>query len=576
MNTHDTLGGTPSGRTFEFIHCLGRGGFGEVYLAHMFTPGLQVPAQVAIKMLHDQVTPESDAAARLKDEARVTVLLGHPGILQVLDLMELGGRLALITEYVDGQDLGDCMEQGIPRRAIVEALALVSAALGAAHKAGVVHRDVKPANIRIGRHGQCKLLDFGIAHASTLSREAQTASGLIVGSQGYMSPERLRGIVHGGADIFAVGCVLYEGLTGHRLFENIGPGHLVGICFDKDVYDEFIGDKLAKVKAPRTVVSLLQQCLEHDPSKRIDGGTLATRLQQVAPRLRGEALGMWCRERAWPQTAVVEGSLTGATLSEWAPPAPAGSITPHAPIAPDGPTKPLTPAATERSSRMGLWVSLAAMPVVFSLFLLFLLVGSAAAAVAGSLWYSGALAEDPPMATADNAISPDADAVALSIEPEPTITVIDALPTRPDHALRAPIVRTLAITPPASIQPLVDPATTTIAEPADVPTKTESAKPAAEPSTPASTAPFISSATTTQAAPKIHPDGGEVAVTGGVNVRLIATDGAVHSPGTLAAGTYSIQAWFRERWQDSGRVSVQRGSRIELFCSDRMQRCVLR
>ena len=171
----------PAHRTYRLQHCLGRGGFGEVYLAVMETGAVR--AEVAVKLLNEGRDPGDQALERLRDEGRLLGLLNHPVILKVHDLLVLDGRVALVTEYVDGADLEQCFASGgVPIRALVEIVGRVADALGVAWNAPsptggplhLVHRDVKPANIRIGRHGDVKLLDFGIARASDLQREART------------------------------------------------------------------------------------------------------------------------------------------------------------------------------------------------------------------------------------------------------------------------------------------------------------------------------------------------------------------------------------------------------------------
>jgi hypothetical protein len=215
---------SPPGRRFQLEECLGRGGFGEVYRATMTSPsGIQ--SQVAVKVLHGDLDDASDALDRLRDEGRLLGLLDHPSIVRVIDLCRLEGRIALVTEYVMGADLKRCIRgsQPMPPAAVAEVVARLADALDTAWKTSapdgtplqLVHRDVKPANVRIGRRGEVKLLDFGIARASL--RLTRTATNLLVGSFGYLAPERLsvRPDVGPAADVFSLGCVWYEALT-HR------------------------------------------------------------------------------------------------------------------------------------------------------------------------------------------------------------------------------------------------------------------------------------------------------------------------------------------------------------------------
>jgi serine/threonine-protein kinase len=199
------LEGSGGGRRFHIHACLGRGGFGEVYRATMSSSG-GVRTEVAVKVLREDIDPGSEALKRLRDEGRLLGALRHPAILRVHDLVLLEGRVALVTEFVEGQDLDGCLsvrgvagDEAMPIRAVVAVVGEVASALEAAWSSvspfgnvpiRLVHRDVKPANVRIGRHGEVKLLDFGIARATNVAREAQTATNSMMGSYLYMAPER--------------------------------------------------------------------------------------------------------------------------------------------------------------------------------------------------------------------------------------------------------------------------------------------------------------------------------------------------------------------------------------------------
>ncbi|MCA9492181.1 MAG: serine/threonine protein kinase, partial [Myxococcales bacterium] len=215
MSTTGAEGVTSSGRRFQVHSCLGRGGFGEVYRATMSSSG-GVRTEVAIKVLRGDIDPGSDSVKRLRDEGRLLGALRHPSILRVHDLVLLENRVALVTEYVEGDDLDKCMVPSMPIRALLGVLGEVASALDAAwttpsptsgEAIHLVHRDVKPANIRIGRHGEVKLLDFGIARATNVVREAQTANNAMMGSYLYMAPERFHeDRVEPPSDIYALGC----------------------------------------------------------------------------------------------------------------------------------------------------------------------------------------------------------------------------------------------------------------------------------------------------------------------------------------------------------------------------------
>lgn len=222
---------TDAARRFHIEACLGRGGFGEVYRARMSRQG-GFEVEVALKLLRADVDPRGHATSRLRDEARMLGMVRHRCVPHVFDLVELDGRVGLVTEYVEGADLSKCLRAAprLPRRACLEVLAGVADALHAAYHTPVrgggftriVHRDLKPANVRIARDGTPKLLDFGIAWTDSVTRAAMTQSSALVGSPAYMAPERFdAGPPTAAVDVFGLGAMLYEVLTGKRLFAEV-------------------------------------------------------------------------------------------------------------------------------------------------------------------------------------------------------------------------------------------------------------------------------------------------------------------------------------------------------------------
>jgi serine/threonine-protein kinase len=255
---------------------LGVGGMGEVYRARDSRLG----RDVAIKILPAAFAGDRERLARFKREAQVLASLNHPNIAAIYGFEAEGGIEALVLELVEGPTLADRLAVGaLP---VTEALAIaeqIAEALTAAHAAGVVHRDLKPANIKLRDDGTVKVLDFGLAKASTPVGSApdvaqsptittpamMTGAGVILGTAAYMSPEQARGkTVDKRADIWAFGAVLFEMLTGKRAF-----------------YGEDVGDTLAAVlrtepdwnalpaEAAFPVRTLLRGCLEKDPRQRV-------------------------------------------------------------------------------------------------------------------------------------------------------------------------------------------------------------------------------------------------------------------------------------------------------------------
>lgn len=323
---HD-LGAGVSGRRFLIHACLGRGGFGEVYRATM-TSAAGVRTEVAVKILRADIDPGSDSVKRLRDEGRLLGILSHPSILRVHDLVLLQRRVALVTEFVEGEDLDSCLaaDPPLPIRPLVQVLGEVAAALDVAWNApspqggpmNLVHRDVKPANIRLGRHGEVKLLDFGIARATNLDREAQTANNAMLGSYLYMAPERFHEEkVEPPSDVYALGCILFEGLTRHRLFEGMTLKQIYGVMLLSRKFNSHVEDRLKLIPADTVpgVAALLRSLLEVDPGSRPSASQVARQCEDLAETLQGPTLKRWARNREWPHQPQIVGSLDGRDLS---------------------------------------------------------------------------------------------------------------------------------------------------------------------------------------------------------------------------------------------------------------------
>ncbi|HEY0546494.1 MAG TPA: protein kinase [Pyrinomonadaceae bacterium] len=208
---------------YKIRSLLGAGGMGEVYLAH----DVQLDRPVAVKLLAHDVTTNADRLRRFKQEARATSALNHPNILTIYEIGETGGAHFIATEFIDGVTLRVHMARNSLK--ITDALDLaiqMTGALTAAHAAGIVHRDIKPENAMLRADGFLKLLDFGLAklaERSSVDSEAitlaETDPGVVMGTVGYMSPEQARGLpVDARTDIFSMGVVLYEMLTGRSPF----------------------------------------------------------------------------------------------------------------------------------------------------------------------------------------------------------------------------------------------------------------------------------------------------------------------------------------------------------------------
>nr|WP_029113814.1 serine/threonine-protein kinase [Mycobacterium sp. URHB0044] len=218
--------GTPFGR-YQLIELLGRGGMGEVWRAY----DTAIDRVVALKMLLPHLSEDPDFEKRFRREARAAGRLDDPHVVPIHDVGEIDGRLYVTMRLITGTDLQTLIDAGpLDTQRAVSIIDQIASALHHAHRAGLVHRDVKPSNILIGENDFAYLIDFGIARRA--EDTGVTATGAAIGTWAYMAPERFStGEVHPSSDIYALACVFYECLTGHRPFpgdtlEQIAVGHI--------------------------------------------------------------------------------------------------------------------------------------------------------------------------------------------------------------------------------------------------------------------------------------------------------------------------------------------------------------
>jgi serine/threonine protein kinase/DNA-binding winged helix-turn-helix (wHTH) protein/class 3 adenylate cyclase len=225
--------GTRLGR-YEIQSRIGVGGMGEVYLAN----DTQLERRVALKMLSSEYTNNQQWLRRFVHEAKAASALNHPNILTIHEIGQTGGRHFIATEYIDGQTLRQQMARGAAAGNLKLPQALniasqIASALAAAHAAGIVHRDIKPENIMVRTDGYIKVLDFGLAKTSKQSAVStaslyNTDPGTVMGTVNYMSPEQARGLeVDGRSDVFSLGIVLYEMLSGRPPFQGETPSDVM-------------------------------------------------------------------------------------------------------------------------------------------------------------------------------------------------------------------------------------------------------------------------------------------------------------------------------------------------------------
>src|SRR4051794_9515629 len=244
---------------------VGRGGMGAVYRA----VDLRLGRTVALKLLAPELTADAGFRSRFLTESRRAAALDHAGVVPVYEAGEEGGRLFIAMRFVDGVDLAELLRRDgplEPARA-VRIAAQVADALEAAHRRGLVHRDVKPSNILIAREDETDralLADFGLAR-DTRAPDGATAPGAIVGTIAYLAPETIRGdAADARADVYALGCVLFECLTGRPPFP--GPSDVAVLYAHLE--EEPPRARTLRPGVPRALDEVVARALAKDPARR--------------------------------------------------------------------------------------------------------------------------------------------------------------------------------------------------------------------------------------------------------------------------------------------------------------------
>ena len=258
---------------YDVTALLGEGGMGQVWQA----TDTQLNRQVALKILPDAFAADPDRLARFTREAQILASLNHPNIAAIYGIEEAEGTRALVLELVEGPTVADRISKGpIPLDEALPIAKQIAEALEAAHEAGVIHRDLKPASIKVREDGTVKVLDFGLAKAldpdpdvdpslSPTLTAAATQMGVIMGTAAYMSPEQARGKpVDKRADIWAFGVVLLEMLTARKVFE----GEDVSMTLSGVLQREPDWSHLPSAVSPSLLV-FLHRCLDKDPKQRV-------------------------------------------------------------------------------------------------------------------------------------------------------------------------------------------------------------------------------------------------------------------------------------------------------------------
>ena len=282
LSAEDRLG------RYEIKGPVGKGGMGEVYRAR----DTELDRDVAVKVLPEDLAGDEDRLRRFKREARAAARLSHPSIVEIFDFGSQDDITFAVTELLHGKSLREHLDSERKPMSWSETREIavpVVEGLAAAHGAGVVHRDIKPGNLFLCADGRVKILDFGLASLREMGSPGddqasmaptETMPGVVMGTIGYMSPEQVRGEKAGArSDIFAIGCVLYEMLSGHRPFErDTTPEAMTAILREDPPSFTTYGVEVAP-----EVQRIVATCLEKDPDRRFQSTTdLAFALRESA------------------------------------------------------------------------------------------------------------------------------------------------------------------------------------------------------------------------------------------------------------------------------------------------------
>lgn len=244
---------------YEIIRKIGTGGMGDVYLAN----DSKLDRQVALKILHENLSLENQAKQRLLREARAVAKLDHPNICAIYEISETANHSFIVMQYVSGETLAEILsQQTLNVEKSIDFALQIAAALEEAHSHRIIHRDIKPSNIAVNEKGQVKVLDFGLAKFIEDEETAKklSSSGAIMGTVPYMSPEQLRGkTLDASTDIFSFGVVFYEMLSGIAPFQYDSNAEAISAILNNEP---------DWTRIPPELKSIVQKCLTKDKTGR--------------------------------------------------------------------------------------------------------------------------------------------------------------------------------------------------------------------------------------------------------------------------------------------------------------------
>jgi eukaryotic-like serine/threonine-protein kinase len=262
---------------YQLEEPIATGGVAIVWRAH----DVSLDRSVAVKLLHPHLAGDQTTVERFRREAQSAAQFTHPNAVNIYDTGHEDDLVYLVMEYIDGPSLRDVIRDAGPLDAqVVAALGeQVASALGRAHEHGIIHRDVKPANILVNREGVPKVTDFGIAKAVGHEQEQLTSPGTVIGTAAYLAPEQLEGdAVDARVDVYALGVVLYECLTGQAAFQGDTPTATAAAR----LANELPPPRTVRADVPRSLDRIITASTRRDPNDRFaDGTAMAAALASV-------------------------------------------------------------------------------------------------------------------------------------------------------------------------------------------------------------------------------------------------------------------------------------------------------
>ncbi len=313
---------------YEIIAPLGAGGMGEVYRARDGT----LKRDVAIKVLPEYWSRDPERLRRFEQEAQAAAALSHPNIVSIFHVGEHDGAPYIVTELLTGETLRDRLRRGPMRlHDVLHSGAEIARGLAAAHAAGIVHRDLKPENLFLTRDGRVKILDFGLAKlapsagvdGATVTYREETTPGQVLGTVGYMSPEQVRGEpADARSDIFALGAILYEMLTGQRAFKRATAVDTMAAVLNED--PPAVSQLATTV--PPGLQRIIHRCLSKSPEQRFqDASDLGFALDALSDG--GSTIVQPLQDQSgskkkliWVPLAVVAAALVAGLVIWWTRP----------------------------------------------------------------------------------------------------------------------------------------------------------------------------------------------------------------------------------------------------------------